>query len=84
MRSATTDTTSAGAIPLPRRLKLASVPREEGEDLIRTTIWLTESDKAWLEARAGVSQTVRKLIRNAREICEQVSEPAREPQEPLI
>jgi hypothetical protein len=49
------------------RKKLASVPRQEDEELVRTTLWLTVSDKAWAEAGAGVSQTVRELIRAARE-----------------
>lgn len=37
----------------PTLRKLASLPREAGEQVLRTSIWLTESDKEWLRSRFG-------------------------------
>jgi hypothetical protein len=48
-------------------LSRKKLPRQDDEELVRTTLWLTTGDKAWAEAGAGVSQTVRELFRAARE-----------------
>lgn len=47
----------------PHYRKLNSIPRKAGEDAKKTTIWLSESEIAWLKAMGGTSPTIRGLIR---------------------
>lgn len=51
----------------PTYQKLNTVPRVPGEKLIARQVIFRESDLAWLNENGGITEVVRKLIRDARQ-----------------
>lgn len=50
----------------PTYKRLNAVPRKAGEQLKRTTVWLNETDHAWLKDHGGIATVIHQLIRDAR------------------
>lgn len=50
----------------PTYKKLNSIPRKKGEEAKQSHVWLSESEREWLQKRGGISPMIRALIRDAR------------------